>query len=113
VSSKRFMPCAGVVLGLLAFGGQIFGDEDHEATRIGLAVCYVIISLLIFIMRYRIARWWKTSIVLPCGCGALLLLMSVNALARVEWSQAAQTYSGFTRLVAQPAQPASSVKNSI
>jgi len=113
VSSKRFMPCAGLVLALLAFGGQVFGDEGHEEKRIVLAVAYVVISLVIFIMRNRIARWWRTSIILPCGCAGLLLFVSVNALARVEWSQAAQTYSGFTRSLAQPAQSASSVKNSI
>ncbi len=113
MSSKRFMPCAAVVLGLLAFGGQVFGDEGHDGKRIVLAVCYVIISVAIFFMRNRIARWWKTSIVLPCGCGALLLLVSLNALARVEWSQAAQTYSGFTSAITQQAPSACSAKNSI
>jgi hypothetical protein len=97
MNSKRFMPCAALVLGLLALGGQVFGDQAHLVGGIMLAVLYILISLLVLIMCNRIASWWSSSIVLPCGCAALLLVGGVNALARVEWRQATQIYTRSSR----------------
>ena len=102
MSAKRFMPCAAVVLGLLALGGQVFGAEAHVAERILLALFYIVMSVLIVILRNRIARWWSSSIVLPCGCAALLLLVGVNALARIEWRQATQIYTRSSGFFSQP-----------
>jgi len=93
MSSKRFIPCAAVVLGLLALGAQVFGDEIELATRIPFAAIYIVIGIAIVVLRNRIASWWSSSILLPCGCAAMFLFVGVNALAKVEWQQASQIYT--------------------
>jgi hypothetical protein len=92
MSSRRFVPCAAVVLGLFGLGGQIFHNES-AATWTLVAGFYITAALIIVALRNRIAAWWRSSTLLPCGCAALLLFAGVNALARVDWQHTAPFYT--------------------
>jgi hypothetical protein len=88
-----------MVLGLLGIGGMISGDETDATTRIFVAAFYIIAGLAVVARRNRIAVWWSSSTLLPCGCAALLMFAGVNALSRVEWKQSTPVYTNSSTTV--------------
>lgn len=94
--AKRFIPCAACVLGLLGLGGQVLGEDKNAATWVFVAAVYFLLSIVIAVLRNRIAAWWSSSILLPCGCSALLLFAGLNALARVDCSEWSLIYTDST-----------------
>jgi hypothetical protein len=92
MSSRRFVPCAALVLSLFGLGGQLFHTEN-AATWVFIAGFYITAAFVIVALRNRIAAWWSSSTLLPCGCAALLLFAGVNALSRVDWRHSAPFYT--------------------
>ena len=93
MSSKRFIPCAAIVLGLLGFGGHILAHDPDACTRVCVAAFYIIAGFTVIALRRRIAVWWSSSTLLPYGCAALLMLAGINGLSRVEWRQLPPVYT--------------------
>lgn len=93
MSSKRFVPCAALVLGLLGFGGQAFRDETDPITWFLVGGFYIAVALVTVALRNRIAAWWSSSPLLPCGCALLLLFAGVNALTRIDWRHSTPFYT--------------------
>jgi hypothetical protein len=93
MSSRRFVPCAGLIIGLFGIGGQVFRDETSAVIWFLVAGFYISLALTIIVLRNRIAAWWKSSTLLPCGCAVLLLFLGVNALYHVHWRDVSPQYT--------------------
>src|SRR4030095_7355217 len=92
MSSRRFVPCAALVLVLFGLGGQLFHTES-AATWTLVAGFYITAAFVIVALRNRIAAWWSSSTLLPRGCAALVVFAGVNALSRVDWQHSAPFYT--------------------
>ena len=106
MSSRRFVPCAGFIIGLFGIGGQIFRDETSAVTWFLVAGFHIAVAVTIIALRNRIAAWWNSSTLLPCGCAVLLLLSGVNALYHVQWQDLSPRYTNSspdTRTTTPPA----------
>jgi len=105
MSSRRFTPCAALILGLLGCGGLAFRDQAAPMTYLAIGGSYFIVGLVIMLLRNPIASWWSSSTLLPWGCAVLLLLAGVNALSRVKWSQTTTIYTNSKMAPKQNASP--------
>ena len=102
MSSKRFVPCGLAVLAMFGFGAQVLNDESSVTTWTVAAGCYIAMAILVLAFRKRIANWWCSSIVLPCGCAALLMFAGLSAISRVEWRTIPSTFTESAPASQQP-----------
>ena len=87
MNGKRFVPCAGLLLLLLGSGGQVLGHEAGAPTSHFVAAFYICAGLTIIFLRGRIAALWGSSILLPVGCAAMLVLAGLSALSQTAGPQ--------------------------
>ena len=93
MNSRRFIPCAAFVLGMLGLGGKALAEEPDAVTGVIVAGFYILAGLIVIVLSKRIAAWWRSSILLPFGCAALLMLAGINGLSRLKWNQSPAIYT--------------------
>ena len=81
MNSKRFVPCAALLLLLLGFGGRLLALGAGSQMKPVLAAFYIIGALIFIVLRGRIAALWSSSTLLPVGCAVLLMLAGLSALS--------------------------------
>jgi hypothetical protein len=91
MNSKRFAPCALTLLLLLGAGGQVLASGAEAKVKFLVAAIYIVVGVLLVVLRERIAALWSSSILLPIGCAAMLVLAGLSAIARGEVTRTTPT----------------------